>query len=99
MRNKLKLFVCFFLLMSLIYFGCSSRTADMGEQKTFGPTDASVRLKWWQDHLDLKEKSIFKNLEWRFVGPTWMSGRITDVAVPKGGDGKTFLAAAASGGV
>lgn len=61
-------------------------------------TPADLRLKWWDDHLALKESSPFKNIKWRSVGPWVMSGRITDVAVPKGSS-HTIYAAVASGGV
>lgn len=62
------------------------------------PTPAEQRLGWFQNHLKLKQESPFKNLKWRSIGPTAMSGRITDIAVPTGSP-FTFYVSAASGGV
>ncbi len=61
-------------------------------------THADMRLNWWNDHLALKETSIFGNMKWRSVGPCVMGGRIIDIAVPKG-DHFIIYASAASGGV
>jgi photosystem II stability/assembly factor-like uncharacterized protein len=61
-------------------------------------TPAALRLKWFGEHLKLKQESAFKNLKWRQIGPIENSGRITDIAVPKGRP-FTIYAAAASGGV
>ena len=48
----------------------------------------------------MKETSQFKDLRWQFLGPTNVSGRVTDVAVttPRG-QSYTIYAATASGGV
>jgi len=69
-------------------------------QKTIKSTDPEMRLKWYEDHLAMKESSIFKSMKWRFIGPTNISGRMTDVAVvsPKGKSYVIYLAGA-SGGV
>lgn len=63
-------------------------------------TDPAQRLKWYEEHVAMKEKSMFKHLAWQFLGPTNISGRMTDVAVvaPKGKH-YTIYAAGASGGV
>jgi len=48
----------------------------------------------------MKSKSLFKNLAWQFIGPTNISGRMTDVAVvPPKGKNYTIYIASASGGV
>jgi len=62
------------------------------------PEPGSQRLEHFKKHVQKKENSFYKNLEWRFVGPQWMSGCITDIAVPKG-DPFTFYVASSSGGV
>jgi len=46
----------------------------------------------------MKGQSLFKNLPWQFLGPTNISGRMTDIAVPRGGS-YTIYAAGATGGV
>jgi hypothetical protein len=42
---------------------------------------------------------VFGGYTWRQVGPANMSGRVTDVAVPPGGERNTILVGAAAGGV
>ncbi|MCX6578761.1 MAG: hypothetical protein NT166_01090 [Candidatus Aminicenantes bacterium] len=63
-------------------------------------TEPAQRLKWYEDHAAMKEKSMFKHLPWQFLGPTNISGRMTDVAIvaPKGKN-YTIYAAGASGGL
>ena len=64
------------------------------------PTPPELRLRWYQEHVALVERSPFKHLHWQFLGPTNISGRMTDVAVvtPKGRN-YTIYVAGASGGV
>ncbi len=62
------------------------------------PTPADIRLNWFARHLEMKETSVFRNLKWRSIGPDVMSGRITDIAVPKGSAFVIYISAA-SGGV
>jgi len=61
-------------------------------------TDPAQRLRWFEEHKALKERSPFKDIEWRFIGPFDLGGRCTDVDVPAGSR-KVFYAAAATGGV
>lgn len=69
-------------------------------QKIIEQTSAEQRLKWYTQNEELKENSLFKNLSWQFIGPTNISGRMTDVAVvsPKGKN-YTIYIAGASGGI
>ncbi|MDZ7767408.1 MAG: hypothetical protein U5K00_23830 [Melioribacteraceae bacterium] len=61
-------------------------------------TDADVRLKGYEQRLELQEKSPFKNVEFRNVGPVVQSGRVTDIdANPD--DPTHFYVAYASGGL
>ncbi|MDA1267232.1 MAG: hypothetical protein O2816_19295 [Planctomycetota bacterium] len=64
-----------------------------------GPTTAAQRLAWWDDHVALREASPYQD-GWRFLGPTNISGRVTDLAVctPRGETYRIY-AATASGGV
>jgi len=68
--------------------------------KRIQSTNPELRLKGWAAHLDMEAASPFKELKWRHIGPTNVSGRATDVAVvaPKGKN-YTIYAATASGGV
>ena len=61
-------------------------------------TPAADRLAAYGQHRRMAEESPFRLLKWRSLGPTAMSGRITDVDVPAGAP-FAFYAAAASGGV
>ena len=63
-------------------------------------TDPQQRLAWFDDFTKMKTVSKFKDLKWQFLGPSNVSGRVTDVAVvaPKGRN-YTIYAATASGGV
>lgn len=63
-------------------------------------TNPELRLKWYQQYVNMRETSMFKNLSWQFLGPLNISGRMTDTAivVPKGKH-YTIYVAGASGGV
>ena len=69
-------------------------------QTAIKSTSPEERMKMYEKHLEMKENSLFKNLNWQFIGPTNISGRMTDVDVvrPKG---KNYIiyAAGATGGV
>lgn len=69
-------------------------------QNIISNTTAKKKQKWYQQHVELKENSIFKNLPWQHIGPTNISGRMTDVEVvtPKGKN-YTIYVATASGGI
>ncbi len=62
-------------------------------KETTGQTDPELRLKWYGKHVAMKNSSMFKNLVWQFLGPTNISGRMTDTAVvvPKGKNYMLYL--------
>ena len=64
-----------------------------------GRTDADTRMRLYGEHLDLVARSPYGDLRWQFVGPTNISGRITDVAVtsPRGDTYTLYVAGASSG--
>ncbi|MBN2264772.1 MAG: hypothetical protein JW775_03065 [Candidatus Aminicenantes bacterium] len=68
--------------------------------KVLQSTDPAMRLEGFEAHQAMAEASKFKDLKWQFLGPTNVSGRVTDVAVvaPKGRN-YTLYVASASGGV
>ena len=68
--------------------------------KVLQSTAPELRLKGFEDYKAMQAASKFKDLKWQFIGPTNISGRVTDVAVvaPKGRS-YTVYAASASGGV
>lgn len=77
-----------------------STNTMLGAGKVVKSTNPEQRVKWYQEHVAMKERSMFKNISWQFLGPTNVSGRMTDVAVvaPKGKH-YTIYVAGASGGV
>ncbi|MBP7707330.1 MAG: hypothetical protein KA243_08810 [Candidatus Aminicenantes bacterium] len=68
--------------------------------KVLQSTSPELRLKGFEEYKAVQAASKFKDLKWQFVGPTNVSGRVTDVAVvaPKG-QSYTIYVASASGGV
>lgn len=93
--KKISIFsITFILIFSAAIFAVQEKKSSYSES----PTTADLRLKWFEQHLKLKEESVFKNLKWRSIGPIAMSGRITDIAVPVG-EPFTIYISAASGGV
>lgn len=69
-------------------------------QEVIENTAVSDRIAGFNSFMEMKNNSPFKNLPWQFVGPTNVSGRMTDVAVttPKGKN-YTIYVAGASGGI
>ncbi|RMH03069.1 MAG: hypothetical protein D6702_07205 [Planctomycetota bacterium] len=63
-------------------------------------TSPEERQAAWERHRALTEASPWADLRWQFLGPTNLSGRVTDVAVetPRGRS-YAIYAATASGGV
>ena len=86
------------LILTIIIF--TAGTFLHSGKKVTEKTDPQTRLKWYEDHVAMKESSLFKNLAWQFLGPLNVSGRMTDVEVvsPKGKN-YTMYIAGASGGV
>jgi photosystem II stability/assembly factor-like uncharacterized protein len=74
--------------------------AKAAKPKVLQSTSPELRLKGFEDYKAMQAASKFKDLKWQFVGPTNISGRVTDVAVvtPKGKT-YTIYIASASGGV
>jgi len=75
------------LVLSFILVALSIAPSVRAEdQKIIQYTDPVLRLKWYEENIAMKDKSLFKNLPWQFVGPTNISGRRTDIAVvtPRG---------------
>ncbi|MEN8117501.1 MAG: hypothetical protein ABFS16_11005 [Bacteroidota bacterium] len=69
-------------------------------QEIIQKTPAEQRIRWHQEYVELKANSVFQALDWQFVGPTNVSGRMTDVEVvsPKG-ENYSIYVAGASGGI
>ncbi len=91
-RSLLPVIITFFLIISLSGF-------SLAQLKVAGnPTEGKQRLLWFEQHKEMMDKSFFKNYEWSFAGPQWMSGRISDIEAPAN-DPFTLYVASASGGL
>ncbi len=49
--------------------------------KVLQSTNPELRLKGFEEYKAMRDASKFKDLKWQFIGPTNVSGRVTDVAV------------------
>ncbi len=89
--------ICSFFFILVFVIACSFASFS---QQIIQKTSAKQRVEWYKKHVELTENSVFKNLPWQFVGPTNVSGRMTDIEVvtPKG-DNYTVYVAGASGGI
>jgi photosystem II stability/assembly factor-like uncharacterized protein len=83
------------VVASLLVFAQQAKKASRIQS-----TDPALRLKGFEQHLEMKKNSPFKDLKWQFVGPTNVGGRCIDVDVvaPKGKN-YTIYVASASGGL
>ena len=74
--------------------------APAGSQQPGNLTPPDDRFAWYEEHVRMAASSPLKHLPWQFLGPTNISGRMTDVAVvtPRG-QSYTLFVAGASGGV
>lgn len=65
------------LLIAALALASVSPIKSQDMKPVFG---ADERIKSWEQHLELKRKSIYKNLEWRAVGPEFQGGRVESIA-------------------
>ena len=92
-------FVCLCLLtMVLLMLPLQAKKAKT--PKRIHSTDPVLRMKWYDQHVEMRKTTPHKNMKWQHIGPTNISGRCTDIAVvtPKG-ENYIIYVAAASGGV
>ncbi len=86
------------ILLIFCLFLLSHDSPGSSQRILIQSTDPETRLNWFKDHLAMKQESLFRDLEWEFIGPDIFSGRITDVAVHRDHKRRIFVASA-SGGV
>lgn len=88
------------LKRSLFFLFIFGFTSIITSQTIVNSTPPEERMKMYANHLQMKDSSLFKNLNWQYVGPTNISGRMTDVEVvrPKG-ENYIIYAAGATGGL
>lgn len=81
------------VLFALLGFYRSSSTIAQ-EPKIGG----QARLDSWERHQEMADRSTFKNLSWRSMGPKFAGGRIESVDAPRG-DLATIYAGVGAGGI
>jgi photosystem II stability/assembly factor-like uncharacterized protein len=89
-----------FIVATLLVLAALPFAQQAKKPKVLQSTNPELRLKGFEDYKAMQQASKFKDLKWQFIGPTNVSGRVTDVAVvtPKGKN-YTIYAATASGGI
>jgi photosystem II stability/assembly factor-like uncharacterized protein len=92
-------FLCVFIL-ALTFFASPLPAKKAKKPQRIHSTDPALRMKWFNQHVEMKKNTPFKDLKWQHIGPKNVSGRSTDIAVvtPKGKN-YTIYVATASGGV
>lgn len=90
----------FGVLAVILAFGTNPIYAQKQKAQKIHSTDPALRMQWFDQHVEMKKSSPFRDFKWYHIGPTNVSGRCTDIAVvtPKGKH-YTIYVAAASGGV
>ena len=83
LKSCLHLPITLIIGIILIGFLFNGHIQARAQKNIIDSTDPAQRLKWFEQHTAMKNTSLFKDLEWRFLGPDIISGRITDIAVPK----------------
>lgn len=85
------------MLLTIVSAGFSVQSQTAIKQPLIKGTD---RITRYDQQQTLQNQSEYKDLHWQYVGPTNISGRVTDIeAVRQPGKSLTIWVAAASGGV
>jgi photosystem II stability/assembly factor-like uncharacterized protein len=70
----------------------------IGAQAPSG-ADHTAHLKAWDVHTTMAQSSPYRAMNWSYIGPTNISGRMTDVAVADHGTSRRLYAGSCCGGV
>ncbi|MCK7477240.1 MAG: hypothetical protein M0C28_06880 [Candidatus Moduliflexus flocculans] len=99
-RSPVKTAVLLICAALVVLTALSVAQTKAAKPKVLQSTSPELRFKGFEEYKAMQAASKFKDLKWQFVGPTNVSGRVTDVAVvaPKGKN-YTIYVASASGGV
>lgn len=87
------------ILITLIaVVGCKQPEPEPAAEPTLiESSDPARRLRDFDLHTQMKEQSPTRDLEWRYIGPDIISGRCTDIAVPKGSKDTVYIGTATGG--
>ena len=94
MKIHLSILILLFTFSSNIY----SQKKKNNKNDFIKSTSAAIRIADYEKRLELERNSIAKNIHFRNIGPTVMSGRVVDLAVNPN-DPTHFYVAYASGGL
>jgi len=99
MNSKRRFFLLFgIVLLAVILAGWAAQSKPPARTpKKIENTDTAQRLKWFAQHEAMRDRSPFKDMKWRFIGPMDLGGRCTDIAVPKGSRNVIYIASATGG--
>lgn len=67
----------------------------LGFSISFSQTSTTERLRAWEHHQRLRDESIFKNMKWQTLGPSFIGGRIESIACPPGNNFTIYVGAGA----
>ena len=88
-----------FFIVGLLVSHSENSSSSIQAQEVKAPVmDSAQRLAWHKMHLEMQNETPYKKPQWKHIGPSLMSGRITDIAKPLD-QPATFYVATASGGV
>ena len=88
----------FFLFVLVLFFNFSYSQKRSKKTNYPSSTVATERFEGYDSRLEIEKNSIIKNIFFRNIGPTVMSGRVTDLSVNPN-DPSHFYVAYASGGL
>src|SRR6188474_1456862 len=87
MRNRISVGVTLVSLGAATLFLSIASISGIGAQ-TPPAGDHTAHLKAWDAHKTLAQSSPYKAMNWSYIGPTNISGRMTDVAVSDHGSSR-----------
>lgn len=98
MKTRFTVFGLLLLFFSQLALAQSQPMAQEDAGVDFYRQELKMRMDAFATHQQMRDQSTFKQLEWQFIGPMRMTGRLTDVDChPDHPD--TYYIASASGGV
>jgi photosystem II stability/assembly factor-like uncharacterized protein len=87
-----------FTLVGLFAAALLVSLSRIGAQAPAGG-DHTAHLKAWDAHKAMAQSSPYRTMTWSYIGPTNISGRMTDVAVADHGSSRRLYAGSCCGGV
>src|SRR6187401_2460126 len=98
MRNRISVGVTLVSLAAATLFLSIASISGIGAQ-TPPAGDHTAHLKAWDAHKALAQSSPYRAMNWSYIGPTNISGRMTDVAVADHGSSRRLYSGSCCGGV